>query len=96
MTDGIIGASVFEHQPTLADQVACTIKLVAGKQARRIVSLSLDDAREEGVDFTQLLIDHPALGDMLAGLADHSPYLWRLIRHDWSRRWSLGHRRISV
>ena len=89
MTDGIIGASVFEHQPTLADQVACTIKLVAGKQARRIVSLSLDDAREEGVDFTQLLIDHPALGDMLAGLADHSPYLWRLIRHDWSRSHAL-------
>ena len=85
MTDGTIGAGDLEPMPTLADQLACTIKLVAGKQARRIVTLSLDDAREEGADFAALLHNHPAIGDMFAGLADHAPYLWRLIRNDWTR-----------
>ena len=89
MTDGTIVAGGIGHQPILAEQLACTIKLVAGKQARRIVSLSLDDARAEGVDFTTLVNDHPAVGTMLAGLADHAPYLWRLIRHDWSRSHAL-------
>ena len=89
MTDGIIGARALDHQQILADQLSCTIKLVAGKQARRIVSLSLDDARGEGVDFSTLVNDHPAVGTMLAGLADHAPYLWRLVRHDWPRSFSL-------
>ena len=89
MTDGTIGAGALEHLATLSDQLACTIKLVAGKQARRIVSLSLDDALGEGVDFTSLINDHPAIGTMLAGLADHAPYLWRLVRHDWPRSFAL-------
>ena len=89
MTVSILAKATCDSEPALAVQLACTIKLVAGKQARRIVSLSLEDAKQEGVDFSALVDGHPALGDMLAGLADHAPYLWRLIRHDWMRSFGL-------
>lgn len=89
MTDAVTDPAVPVERPHLASQVTAPIKLVAAKQSRRILALSLDEAKEEGTDFSVLMTDYPALGDLLAGLVDHAPYLWRLIRNDWARAHAL-------
>jgi glutamate-ammonia-ligase adenylyltransferase len=63
--------------PTLASRLAPLPK--SGKMGARNLKDLLDD-EEHGAALQALVAAHPPVGALLAGIAEGSPYLWRLIR----------------
>ena len=66
--------------PSLALRICKAPKLADARAARS--KLADLDACEE---LQAMLADAPALRDLLLGVADHSPFLWRLMRQDPQR-----------
>ncbi|KAF0227848.1 MAG: glutamate-ammonia-ligase [Beijerinckiaceae bacterium] len=76
----------------LAACVRCTPK--SGKAgARRVADLC---ASEEGAELAPIVARSPAVGELLAGIAEGSPYLWRLIQRWPERAVSLLNQPVST
>ena len=71
----------FSHFPPLKDSLTSRIKLSAPKMARA----KLADLLEKSADLAALVVTAPHLARLLEGIADHSPYHWRLISLDPQR-----------
>jgi glutamate-ammonia-ligase adenylyltransferase len=67
---------------TLAESLAEAPRLAAPAEARRRVTALM--ATSAGADLASALA-HEAARDLIAGLADHSPYLWTLATEDPAR-----------
>jgi len=69
-------------EPSLADRIKTAPRLAAPAEARRRLAGLM---AEDGAGVLAPFLDRPKLRDLALAVADHSPYLWRLVTEDPGR-----------
>ena len=69
----------------LADRLTAAPRIANRREAKSRFSDLVEAAREDNLTGLLTRIEAKPVGDLLLGLADHSPYLWRLAKFDPAR-----------